>query len=240
MKSNYHKTQRGRGCQDIHNVFFYNNLPEPSLWNSQLGRREFLGKVGKASVGTAIVMNGFRLDLLAQSPSAPTGFHLEGLPLDGESPAGGKAVGDYTMSVRFTTTPSSGKADDVTVKIEGVAKLTSDPAAVEHKTAPASVRGKITDQGTGACTFTKLPGGTGSTITTGSWSQNIGATYKKTVTVTVPGANIITGGSIDYDVEVEYQNYDFNVLYMGLAGTDTATKAAISGDMKLETQSKNA
>ncbi len=65
MKPNHHKHQRGGACQDLHNFIFQNNVPEPTLWNSQLGRRQFLGKVGKAGVGTALALNSFKLEAVA-------------------------------------------------------------------------------------------------------------------------------------------------------------------------------
>ena len=72
MKLNYHKSHRGGGqSQALHNVSFFNNCPDPSLWNSQAGRREFLGKIGKASVGTAIVLNGLKLEVLATYSGGP-------------------------------------------------------------------------------------------------------------------------------------------------------------------------
>lgn len=50
-------------------------FPEPSLWNSPLGRRAFLKKTGAATVGTAIVFHGFPTEILA-SMSFPGGQDL--------------------------------------------------------------------------------------------------------------------------------------------------------------------
>ena len=46
----------------------HHNLPEPSLWNSSLGRRAFLKKTGMASAVTVITLNSLKLEVLA-SPS---------------------------------------------------------------------------------------------------------------------------------------------------------------------------
>jgi len=78
MKLNYHKSHRGGGqSQALHNVSFFNNCPDPSLWNSQVGRREFLGKIGKASVGTAIVLNGLKLEVMASDSNPDTNIIWE-------------------------------------------------------------------------------------------------------------------------------------------------------------------
>lgn len=45
---------------------------EPSLWNSQLGRKTFLKKTGAATVGVGIALHGFRTELLASHSSTST------------------------------------------------------------------------------------------------------------------------------------------------------------------------
>ena len=45
---------------------------EPSLWNSKIGRRAFVKKTGAATVGTAIALHGFRMEVMA-SGSPGTG-----------------------------------------------------------------------------------------------------------------------------------------------------------------------
>lgn len=41
------------------------NLPEPSLWNSTVGRRMFIKATGAATVATVIALNGFKIEVLA-------------------------------------------------------------------------------------------------------------------------------------------------------------------------------
>lgn len=50
-------------------------MPEPTLWNSQLGRRQFLGKFGKASVGAVIVMNMMKLNVVASGSAFEAAAH---------------------------------------------------------------------------------------------------------------------------------------------------------------------
>ena len=45
---------------------------EPSLWNSKIGRRQFVKRTGAATVGTLIALHGFRTELLASHSSTPT------------------------------------------------------------------------------------------------------------------------------------------------------------------------
>ena len=73
MTPNYHKIQKAGACQDLHSTIFWNALPEPSLWNSQMGRRQFLGKIGKGSIATIIALNSLKLNSIA-STSASCGL----------------------------------------------------------------------------------------------------------------------------------------------------------------------
>jgi hypothetical protein len=41
------------------------NLPEPSLWNSAVGRRMFIKATGAATVATVIALHGFKIEVLA-------------------------------------------------------------------------------------------------------------------------------------------------------------------------------
>lgn len=49
----------------------YRIFPEPSLWNSALGRRSFIRKTGVASAATVIALNGFKVEVLASSSDCP-------------------------------------------------------------------------------------------------------------------------------------------------------------------------
>jgi len=121
MKLNYHKSHRGGGqSQALHNVSFFNNLPEPSLWNSQIGRREFLGKVGKASVGTAIALNGLKLEVMASGSGTTPNTSSLGYSIDRfevqTSPSG---TASASIKVRAINTILSGvgATRDSTVKV---------------------------------------------------------------------------------------------------------------------------
>lgn len=67
MNPTHSKHQWGghQGLGNFDPLVFANNLPEPSLWNSQLGRRAFLKKTGAATVATVVVLNGMKLEVLA-------------------------------------------------------------------------------------------------------------------------------------------------------------------------------
>ena len=47
------------------------NLPDPSLWNSAVGRRSFMKKTGMATAATAIALHGFRVEVLASTSNTP-------------------------------------------------------------------------------------------------------------------------------------------------------------------------
>lgn len=71
MSTNNTSANEG-GCQA--DCSSNSQLPEPSLWNSTLGRRAFLRKTGMATAATAIALHGFRVEVLA-SESATYQFH---------------------------------------------------------------------------------------------------------------------------------------------------------------------
>lgn len=56
--------QGGAGNQKNKSRFAF---PEPSLWNSEVGRRAFLKKTGVASAASVVALHGFRTEALAQA-----------------------------------------------------------------------------------------------------------------------------------------------------------------------------
>ncbi len=58
----------GGGCQADCNS--NNHPPEPSLWNSTIGRRAFMKKTGMATAATVIALHGFRAEVLASESAA--------------------------------------------------------------------------------------------------------------------------------------------------------------------------
>jgi hypothetical protein len=65
MNSKNHTTGGGPESPASHNDDSLLKSLEPSLWNSSLGRRQFLKRTGAATVGTAIALHGFRTEVLA-------------------------------------------------------------------------------------------------------------------------------------------------------------------------------
>ena len=62
------QAKTGGGCQDCNNL----SSLDPSLWNSPIGRRRFLKKSGKASVATALALNGLMFEVLASESPSPS------------------------------------------------------------------------------------------------------------------------------------------------------------------------
>jgi len=81
---------------------------EPSLWNSSLGRRTFLKRAGAATIGTAVVLHGFRTEVLASGSndveyflvciSSPTVIAPATYAKDSDQADGGAHVGELQGS----------------------------------------------------------------------------------------------------------------------------------------------
>lgn len=82
---NRHKVQGGGNCQDHNDPSIASTAApapqpaDPSLWNSSLGRREFLRNTGKASAVTAIASTGmmFEVSYAASAMTAVIGWKLD-------------------------------------------------------------------------------------------------------------------------------------------------------------------
>ncbi len=178
MKLNYHKSHRGGGqSQALHNVSFFNNLPEPSLWNSQTGRREFLGKVGKASVGTAIVLNGLKLEVMASDSTAVWKI----------------APNDGTYTEEAPCTGTNYVEDGVTYRFSRSAAITFTKMPTQNAygtSATNTITVKVTVQKQKKVDNIWVSEGAAST-----------ATYSRTVTATIDSSGDVTftvGGSPDH------------------------------------------
>jgi hypothetical protein len=101
------------------------SLPDPSLWNSALGRRSFMKKTGMATAATTLALHGFKLEVLANASATPT--------------CGTKSVQTYFSWVQTSTQSGSGSGAtpaEAIAKAVALAKLGGDGGSTTNDIAP--------------------------------------------------------------------------------------------------------
>jgi hypothetical protein len=205
------KLRGGGNCQDLHNVIFWNNLPEPSLWNSPLGRRQFLGKMGKASVGAAIAINTLKLNVLASGSNGAL-YTIVCTPaelIEGDSRKFGNYF-YYGIMEYEETRGSAGNVEKVRLMFKTVAFKTSEP----NWSTSNAVYVDITVNSAGELDATLLPT-TGIGLARSVEWFNYGAAYKESIAAKVSVTLSVTSSEVIVSVNYKLTVNAFDLVWLG-------------------------